>query len=263
DLHYYYDKFGVGQRLNFHGLMKGTLNDFNLIDFRVDAMQHTHMYGRARRQNVFGQERFRFDGDFYTLKSNYTDLVRFLPGVLRNTLPEDLKQLGVIHLNGQISSTRSMVSTNSVVTSQLGKAVLDVKLTNLNSAGDETYEGNLHFKTFDLGDLLNNPQLGKASFSFKVKGQGFRSSTINTHLNGRFTSFEFHGYSYHNIEGLGELDTPIFNRRLISHDPNLKMEFNGMADVSGQRNNYDFTAKVAYADLNTLNFVTNDTVAIF
>lgn len=263
DLHYYYDKFGVGQTLNFNGLMKGTLNDFDLIDFRVNAMQHTQMYGRARFQNVFGNKRFRFDGDFYALETNYTDLIRFLPGILKNTLPEDLKRLGVIHLNGQVSSTKSMVSTNSIITSQLGKAILDVKLTNLNSAGDETYEGNMHFKAFELGELLNNPQLGKASFSFKVKGQGFRSSTIDTHLNGRFTSLEFNGYTYHNIDVLGEFDNPIFNGRLISHDPNLKMEFNGMADVSGLRNNYDFTAKVSYADLNTLNFVKNDTVAVF
>lgn len=263
DLQNYYDEFGGGKLLNFHGKMKGTLNDFELQDFSLNGLNRTAIDGNIALKNVFGDQKFRIDGNFNSLETNYTDLVQLLPHILRTKLPEALKKLGEVHLAGRLSATKSMVSTNATIHSAIGQAKLDVVLSQLNRTGNETYKGKLQFDDFDWGQLLNNPKVGKASFEIAVEGKGFESNTIDSELKGTFSSLVFNGYTYHNIDVNGVLKNPVFIGKVISHDPNLKMNFNGQANVTGKQNNYDFTAQVDYADLHALNFEKKDSIAIF
>ncbi len=263
DLNYYFDKFGTGHQLRFHGILKGTLNDYELQDFYLNGMNHTAIHGNMAFKNMLGEKEFRFDGNFKRFQSNYDDLVNLMPELLQPVLPEVLKELGHLGLSGRVSVTKRMVNTHSWVKTDLGSAKLNFKLSNLKSPGYENYEGRVKFKDFQLGKLLENPKFGKANFIFNMNGKGFETEDLNSHLEGTFTSLEFNGYTYHDITITGALVNPIFTGEIISRDPNLKMHFNGRASLSTKENNYDFKAHVDYADLRALNFVKNDSVAIF
>ena len=46
----------------------------------------------------------------------------------------------------------------------------------------------------------------------------------------------------------------MFDGSLVSTDENLKVRFNGLADFEEGRNNFNFKAAVAYANLKKLKF---------
>ena len=47
----------------------------------------------------------------------------------------------------------------------------------------------------------------------------------------------------------------VFNGNLVANDKNLKLDFNGLADLSKDVNTFDFAANVEYANLKDLNFI--------
>ncbi len=263
DLRYYYDNFGVGHQLNFHGKMSGVLNDFQLKNFVLNGINRTAINGDIVIKNIFEDDSFYLGGSFQNLETNYYDLINLLPGLLQNKLPEDLKELGQTRLIGSLSTTGKNVTTNSNIRSEIGQARLDASLSNLQSTGNETYKGEIRIEEFDLANLLNNPKLGKASFTMNMEGKGLKQKDLNSELKGVFNELEFNGYTYHDIEVNGQLKNPIFTGEVISRDPNLQMYFNGSANVSETVNDYDFSAQVSYADLYVLNIKKSDSVAIF
>ncbi|MDK2773036.1 MAG: translocation/assembly module TamB, partial [Flavobacterium sp.] len=56
---------------------------------------------------------------------------------------------------------------------------------------------------------------------------------------------------------------PYFKGYFNSNDPNLRMDFKGLLDLSSKVQQYDFTSHIDYADLNLLNFNKNDSISIF
>lgn len=263
DLKKFYEEFAPGHLIEFEGSMNGVLNDFVLQNFKLKGVNRTSLEGDIALKNIFGDGKFRIDGDYKSLKTNYYDLVNLLPGILKGPLPKNLKEMGDINLIGRLSAMDNMVSTQGQVETAIGRAKLDIELTNLRDTGNETYDGKINVNNFDLGRFLQNPKVGKASFAAHMKGKGFETKTLNSNLNGIFSNIEFNGYNYRDVQVIGKFNNPVFVGQVISNDPNLDMSFNGSADVSGRKNNYDFEAEVGYADLHALNFVKKDSIAIF
>src|SRR5699024_4366737 len=128
DLHKLYDKFAPGHHIIMQGKMTGVLNDLDLRNFYLAGMDATALDGNINLKNIFEDHGFRVKGDFKNLTTNYSDLVRLLPGLLQNRLPKNLKKLGTIHLSGGLSATSSSVQTNSAIRSKIGNAKLDAGL---------------------------------------------------------------------------------------------------------------------------------------
>lgn len=263
DLKLLYNEFGDTETMQFEGDLKGTLNDFQLNNWRLTGMDRTVIDGALDFKNLIDKNKtFKVSGNFNQLSSNYYDLVNLLPNILGNTLPKQLIEAGSVNLNGYLSATPTTVVTNSQINTQLGSASLNVTLDDLNDAQFARYKGKIRFIRFNLGRLLDNSSLGYATFNLNIDGVGFSEQTLNTQINGTINQLQFNGYTYNKIKVLGVLDAPVFNGKLVSNDPNFQFEFNGLADISEDNNIYDFRANVKYADLHALNFVDRDTLAI-
>ena len=87
----------------------------------------------------------------------------------------------------------------------------------------------------------------------EVNGRGFSQNTLNTRVSGTISAITFEEYTYKNITLSGTLRNPVFNGSLSIDDPNVKLSFDGLVDVSKEFNQYDFEADVEYAELNKLN----------
>ncbi len=265
DLKAFYDGFGTDQVLNFKTKLTGTLNDFNLEGFALQGLDRTEIYGDFEIKGSFSKDpdTFSMDGSFSDFNTNYYDMVNFLPGPLLGKLPENLRDFGNVNLKGSTFVTNSSLDADVYLTSQLGSADADFVLNNFNSSSASKYKGKLIFKDINLGRLIKNDDLGKTSFNLDFDGGGFNAEDLNTQLKGAVTSITYNNYTYTDIRLIGNLRNPLFNGYFISDDPNLQMEFNGLIDVSEDINVYDFEASVEYADLNTLNFVSRDSVSVF
>src|SRR5690606_34730771 len=125
------------------------------------------------------------------------------------------------------------------------------------------YRGNVVLKDFNLGRLAKTTSLGKMPANLDFDGRGFSQNTVNTEISGTISSFNFEGYNYQNIVVSGNLKNPLFNGELAIDDPNLKLQFKGLIDASSETNQLDFEANVEFAELNKLNLLKRDSVAVF
>ena len=244
---------------------EGTLNSFDLPNLQLTGMDRSRVEGDVNIEGAFsrGGEDFKLTGDFSEFTTNYYDLVNLLPSDLRGKLPETLREFGNLRMRGDAIVTGSNLDADVIINTQLGSAEADVILRGFNNSQNVTYTGKLIFEDVNIGKLANNESLGKTSFNLDIDGTGFDAETLDAELKGQISKLQFNNYTYQGIRVIGNLRNPVFNGLLMANDPNLKMEFNGLADLSEDINNYDFEASVGYADLNALNFVSRDSLSIF
>ncbi len=263
DLNTFYNEFGTNQILFVDGKFDGTLNDFRFKNARISS-GNTKVRGDFTIKDLIQEDReYSIIANNHYITTSYYDLRRFMPRLIGENLPEQLKPLGDFQFTGTTQITTSTLKSKSTLQSKIGKAIVDLDMGNINDFDRATYRGKVKVENFDLGKLTGTASLGKISADLGVKGSGFSQKSVNTNLKGKVSSFEFEGYNYKNIRVSGSLKDPVFNGDLSIDDPNVKLDFKGIVDVSKEFNQFDFEADVTYAELNKLNLLKRDSVSVF
>lgn len=263
DLNELYNEFGPNQLIHIDGTFTGILNDFKLenADIRTG---NSRISGDFHFRNLLNEEaEFYINANNHRINTDYYDLRRLLPRILGDVLPNELKTLGRISFNGNTSITASELSTKSTLLSGIGGVEASLDMGNINNIDNAYYKGNVKLSRFNLGKMVGTVSLGPVTADLNFNGRGFSQTTVNTQINGTIASLEFEGYPYRNITLAGNMKNPLFDGKLTINDPNLKMDFNGLIDASKAFNQYDFEAYVEYAELNKLNLITRDSIAVF
>lgn len=263
DLNALYNEFGPDQLILLDTEMKGTLNNFTASDLNLQTGD-TKIEGDYAFQNILDPERdYGITATNHTIATNYFDLRRFMPRILGDVVPVELKELGHFHLLGTTSIIGSELNTDSALESAIGQAEVDLKMGNINNFDNAYYKGNVVLRNFNLGKIAKSTSLGKMTGNLNFDGRGFSKTTVNTEVSGTISSFFFEEYNYKNIEVSGNLKNPLFNGELSVDDPNLKLNFKGLIDASNETNHLDFEADVEFAELNQLNLLKRDSISVF
>lgn len=265
ELNTFYNEFGVEDHAKFSVSLSGTLNDLTMMNLRLNTSSQTKVYGDINFKNLFNVEpnTFEMDGDFSNLSSNYYDLKSLMPNILGASIPSIFSKLGGFTIYGKTKITSTDIVADLKINTALGHIESDLNLLRFNDIDNASYKGNVVFEEFDLGEIVNDPNIKATTFDLEVNGKGFTLENLNTNIKGHVFNLNYNNYHYKNIDISGQLGNKIFNGDLISHDENLKFKFKGLADMSAQVSALDFTAEVEYANLRALNFVTKDSIAIF
>lgn len=262
ELRKFYDEIVENDHIKLSGRMLGTLNDFKVDDLLATTLSDITIDGDMHFKNLLeNEDDFFIEGDFNILQLSNTDLKKFLPNILGSTLPEKLNQLGTVKATGYASVNASTIVTKLYGTSRKGNFNTNLVLNDIQS-GSIAYNGNIKVTRLNLGSLLGIGELGSVSLDLDVNGKGFDPENADAVLKGKVASLSFNGYTYRNIKVNGNFKKPIFNGKASINDPNLKMDFDGLADLSAAVNTYDFAAKIKYADLNAINIFKRDSIAI-
>lgn len=263
DLNNFYDEFGPDQVLLLDSELNGTLNNFTANQVVLN-IGNTKIRGNYAIKNILATDKdYEIRGSNHTITTNYYDLRRFMPRLLGDVIPAEMKELGNFSLIGNSAMIGNTLTTKSNLHSGIGQAEVDLKLENLNNIRNATYKGNVVFKEFNLGKIAKTTSLGKISGNLDFDGSGFSTTTVNTEVSGAISSFNFEGYNYKNIVVSGNLKNPIFDGVLTIDDPNIKLDFEGLIDASTETNHLDFKANVEFAELNKLNLITRDSISVF
>ncbi|MCL8006049.1 translocation/assembly module TamB domain-containing protein [Gelidibacter japonicus] len=265
ELNTFYNEFGVEDHAKFSVSLSGTLNDLTMMNLRLNTSSQTKVYGDINFKNLFNVEpnTFEMDGDFSNLSSNYYDLKSLMPNILGASIPSIFSKLGGFTIYGKTKITSTDIVADLKINTALGHIESDLNLLRFNDIDNASYKGNVVFEEFDLGEIVNDPNIKATTFDLEVNGKGFTLENLNTNIKGHVFNLNYNNYDYKNIDISGQLGNKIFNGDLISHDENLKFKFKGLADMSAKVSALDFTAEVEYANLRALNFVTKDSIAIF
>lgn len=266
ELNVFYNEFGSYQTVYFSTLATGTLNDLKAKKFRLTSNNSTKIYGDVVFKNLFknAKENFVVDGDFQNLSSDYASLKGLLPNVLGNSIPELFKNMKAFKLQGKTKITTKDVVADFDMYTALGFVKSNLELRAINDIENASYKGNIILDEFDLGALVNDKYLSKVSLNLDLNGSGFNQKNVKTTIKGDIYDLIYKGYLYRDLKAEGQLKQNIYNGKLIANDENLKLEFNGLADLSQQVNTFDFIADIKYANFKKLNlFKTRDNLSEF
>ncbi|MGB1308143.1 MAG: translocation/assembly module TamB domain-containing protein [Oceanihabitans sp.] len=265
EINTFYNEFGRNQRAVFTTNISGTLNNLNVNNLNLNTSSKTKINGNFNFKNLFNaaENNFSMQGDFSRLASNYKDLKALLPNVLGESIPSIFDKLGDFEMTGKTHVTTSKITANLDMNTSLGYVVSNLELNKIDDIDNATYKGNIILDEFNLGLFVDDANLNTTSLNLDVDGSGFTQENINTKIIGDVYSLNYNHYTYQNIAVSGNLENKIFNGQIDSQDKNLDLNFNGLVDFSKEINDFDFVANVDYANLKALNFIKNDSLAIF
>ncbi len=265
ELNVFYNEFGINQRARFNTKISGTLNDLNLTNLNLTTSSRTKIYGDLNFKNLLNSEEdnFEMSGRFSNLTSTYKDLKALLPNVLGASIPSIFDKLGEFKIVGTTNIKPRKINADLEISTNIGFVKSNLSLANVSDIDHATYRGNIIFDQFNIGAFLEDPNLGEISSNLDVDGSGFKKENLRTGIKGDVYSINYNTYPYKNITVNGTYEKSVFNGKLTADDTNLKLDFNGLADLSQTINTFDFTANVAFADLKKLNLYTRDSMALF
>ena len=192
-------------------------------------------------------------------QSNYPDIVSIIPS-LKNIRVPQLSKLSSIQFKGNFTGFIKDFVAYGTITTNLGAITSDI---NLKLPGDKpsVYIGNISSNGFQLGQFINNSNLGNIVFNGKVNGTGFTADDVKTNFDGTISRLAFDGYEYQNISVKGDFERKLFSGSVSINDPNLKLDtLNGTIDLNGKEPQFDFDALLTKANLKQLKLTDSDYV---
>ena len=264
DIRYFYDELGKYQHFRIKAHIKGPLNDLKLLILDLKDTRNTQLKGFINFKNLLGNkdQEFYMNGKFDKLSSNYDDLVSILPNILGKKLPVILRKLGNFSIVGNSQITTTSIKANLTMITALGHVNSNLKIKNMDQSDKASYVGYVVLNDFNIGNLLDNKNLSKVSLNIDVDGQGFSEKYLNTALKGTVSQIDYNGYNYKNVLVNGNFKLPLYKGTVTVNDPNLKMKFDGLVDLSKKEKQYDFQINIDRSELHKLKFV-NDSISKF
>ncbi len=172
-----------------------------------------------------------------------------------------MRNLGIFPVRGKVTVTRSSLDIQLRTIAQMGMSDVDLKLFNIDKGDLVSYKGKIELVDFKLGEFVKDTLIGDFSMVGEVEGQGLSIDKINIKVKGHISKHQYKGYTYSNIDINGVLRDKQFDGYLSVDDPNIKLEFKGLAELSKIKK-FNFNADIAYADFFTLNLFTRDEKSI-
>ncbi len=263
DLNAFYNEFGKNQIIELEGNINGTLNEFT---FSKGFIKNggINLKGDYVFTDLLNPDKdFIIEAKNHVIYVDYRSLSKFMPRIIGKKLPKEIKSFGSIKFEGTTTVTRTSLVSKSNLISSLGRAKTNIKIQHLNQPEKATYVGDILFSNFKLGKLTQSKNLGSITSDLHIKGIGFTQKSLDTEIRGVINSFVFKEYDYKNITVSGNLKHPLFDGELSIDDPNVKLNFKGLIDVSKELNHFDFEANVDFAELNKLNIFKRDSISVF
>ncbi|MEO5995078.1 MAG: hypothetical protein ABIN89_00185 [Chitinophagaceae bacterium] len=244
------------KRIFITGIIKGSVANLSTKNITIRAGNNTILNGDIKMVGLPDIEKTFIDFKANDLRTTYKDAVAFVPSLKSITEPR-LDRIQTLQYKGYYTGFIRDFVTFGTVTTNLGVIGNDI-IMKLPKQGGAIYSGTLITPGFDIGQLLDNSNLGKIAFNGKVKGNGFSFRTLQAELDGDIQTLEFNNYRYSNLKVKGTLAKRLFNGEFTANDTNLVAQLNGLIDFSLSQPQFDFAATIEKSNLKRLNLYKDD-----
>ncbi|MCK5814817.1 MAG: translocation/assembly module TamB [Flavobacteriaceae bacterium] len=264
DLNKFYGETGREDVLHFSSNITGTLNNFKATNFHLKSDLNTTLEGDFEVKNAFNTKNgFAIEGQNLNLITDYNRLDVLLPNKVFYSIPPLINTLGQFKVIGSLEFSNEIIDTSVLIYTDIGSVISDITISTDDGIFDNaSYKGHLKINDFNLGKIFNDPLIGEISMDIDVDGYGFKLENVSTIVIGDVYSYYYKDYKYENIIINGRFQNRKFEGELRVDDENLKLNFNGLADLSQEVHKYDFEANVLYSDFNKLNLFKRDSIVI-
>jgi len=250
---------GLFDHIAIDGNVHGKLSDMRGEELFVTFDQNSTlafdfvMIGLPEFSNTF------LDFHFRELKTTVRDMnemvgpVQYGPG--KALYPWD--NLGNLDFKGQFTGYADNFVATGLLGTDMGRMIMDLSFKP-DSIHGIYFNGRLRTGNFKLGEFLNQEEnLAQLDMDVFTDGSLYRGQ-IQAELKGTIDTLELYEYTYSNISLDGVFTNSTFDGGFSIRDPNIKMEFLGKMDFSGEVPVYNFTADVARARPYYLKLVKQD-----
>ena len=170
-------------------------------------------------------------------------------------LPALLHNLGHVHYHGDIRGRLEDLALHGDFTTGLGAMKVNGELQIDTTLQDIDFRGHLSTRKFQLGRMLNQPDLGVIAFHAHVDGEIDSIQLTHCVAKADIQQFEYKGYTYKQIHLDGELLPEEVNGSLSIDDENIRLHISGLADWGEEDTRMDLTLELADFQPTTLNLI--------
>lgn len=235
------------------GKLSGTVDDITGNDIEIRTGKETWLSGEFKIKGLPEIEQTLFDMDLTRLRSTRKDLEVLITELGRQEnfqLPVIFDRFGKIDYHGRVTGFYNNFIAQGIFDTQLGDLIADI---NLDIRNQGKYSGEVFSPGFDIGQLLQFPDIGLASFRANIVGEGFSAENLKEELTGKLAFVDYNGYRYRDIQIDGEYKNEQFVGDIAINDENIAVDFNGRLDLKPELFRYDFIANVERINLRELN----------
>ena len=229
----------------------GRVNNLRAQDVVLALDQDNYLEGSFSSRNLAqpGSEALNLELD--EMRSSVATLRRLIP---RMNLPPTFNKLGRLDFNGRFDGFFTDFAAKGDLRTDIGRAVLDMRMDIENGAERAEYSGSLSLDRFDLGIWTDSPDLGLVNFTAAISdGQGLTPTTANANLEATIQALTFRDYRYENARIDGRLQQQFFDGSFAIADDNIDLNFLGELNFRDSIPVFDFSAEINRMDLQALN----------
>jgi hypothetical protein len=252
-------KFDLGVDGKIHGRVRN-LSAKNLL---ITGGQATYIRGDFQLRGLPDWDNTFLDLKFDQLSTNKKDL-DYLYSNFTDTkgarVPDIVGKFGNINFTGRFTGVQNDFIAFGVFKTKLGRFDPDINLK-IDKKGIPAYSGKISTSDFDLGGLLDNADIGRATLAANVNGSGDALKNLTEKGDAQLSYLNYKGYDYHNIDIKGNFIKKMANAKVTVNDKNLKLNIGGTVNLNAALPSYNFIADIKDARLHTLKLL-KDTITL-
>lgn len=249
---------GWKREITFSGVAAGPVSNLDADSIRLQSGSTTRLQGRIKLRGLPDIDETFIDFQGSELVTSGADVLSIFPSV--KDVPQlHMDRLSSIAFQGSYTGFVNDFVAYGKFQTNLGDVSSDL---NFKTSGDvPVYSGSLSTTNFNLGQLLDVPQLTTISLNAKVNGAGFNLRTLKANVDADVQAISLYDYTYTNIKTQGEMNRKFFNGSLTVNDPNLDMDFAGTIDLNDTVPLFKFNSEIRKSNLKALR-LTNDSITL-
>lgn len=239
---------GILDQIDIEGKAHGKLNNLKGDDLLVTYDQSSTlefdfvMLGLPKFSSTFMEFNFR---EFNTSVQSLNAMVEEIRDANISFVYPWIN-LGKLDFRGGFTGYPDNFVASGLLQTDMGGMVMDLSFKP-DSVNLLKFNGHLRTNDFRLGEFLDQEEV-LSELDMDVYTDGSLSlGQIEASLTGTIDSLEFYRYDYSNITLDGAFTNTTFDGGVSISDPNIKMDFEGKMDFSGEVPTYNFIADVARA----------------
>lgn len=264
DVSYFTSSLGKTQfDLGVQGRIRGWVNNLSAKNLLVTGGQATYVKGNFSLRGLPDWENTFLELQFEQIATNKKDLDYLYGRFIGNPgkgAPAILGKFGNINFTGRFTGLQNDFVTYGTFKTSLGQFDSDINLK-ISKNGFPSYSGKINTQNFDIGALVNEKSLGRATLSADVKGSGDEIKNFSLNGNAKIRHVEYNGYNYQNITFNGGVKQKQITGRVKINDQNLKLDITGGINFNPALPVYTVAGNISTAKLHWLKLL-NDTIDV-
>jgi autotransporter translocation and assembly factor TamB len=249
---------GWKREIALNGVVEGPVSNLDADSVSLQAGSTTSLKGRMKMRGLPDIDETFIDFQAEQLVTTGNDVQRIFPSI-KDVQPLHMDRLSAIAFQGSFTGFVNDFVAYGKFQTNLGNVDSDL---NFKTSGDvPVYSGSLVTNNFNLGTLMDVPQLSTISLNAKINGAGFNLKTLKAEVDADVKEIALYDYTYTNIRTNGEMNRKFFNGSLTVNDPNLDMDFAGTIDFNGPVPIFKFNSEIRKSHLKALK-LTSDSITL-